>query len=1041
MSAVVVMAGGSIHLRGYMSKHSLTAHFRTLLLSGAALASLGGVALAQQLAATDTAETVLVTGTRIARPEVSSPSPIVTLSAEDIQASGSTNLGEYLTRIPSLKGSLNDFDTSGYGSPSATDGSSLGGLNLLNLRNLGYIRTLVLIDGHRTVSESTGSAAVDVNTIPITLIQRIDTDTSGDSAVYGADGVSGVVNFIMKHDLEGISARSQVGTSEDGGGAKFLAAFSAGHNFDDGKGNLTVTLEGSYQEKLNFTQRSFTKVGGRYFFVANPTEFASGVDDPNVPDFVPVNNAGYITSGYHGAIDTDFDGVPDHQGNGQLYNYGTDIGNYSSIGGDGMPYAEDLQADFQPINRRRIAEVSGHYDFASWITVSGDLRYSNVQTKSTSSAPFDDYAVISSDNAFLPASLATIIANNGGQALLAEDYLQLRNQEEVKRQTTRSVIEAKGALGDLGWVNNFHYDLSYVYGQTDVDDIFEQNRVTDRFFAALDSVRDANGNAVCRSNLNPGAVPPDLSGVFGPDYTIFSDTAPNFDSSRFGESFTPGPNSGCIAFNPFDQTTNQPGAIAFVAPRTHTLGYITQHVVNGYVGGDFKQLQDWGLLQGPLSVVLGGEFRQEYSKSSIDPNFDSTNLWAAVSNGVSGGFHVWEAFAEVSVPILKDQFLAKELTLDLAGRQSSYSTAGDNQTWKVSGIWQPFDFIRLRGSEAYAVRAPNIGELFAPVQLGFANVDDPCDRNFVNNGTQYRVANCQALEAGRPGGYTPGVTNLATGTSTQSFTGGNTALSPETARTTTGGFVLTPLDGLVVTADWYNVNITRAIEALDAQTIAEQCVDLPSIVGNPYCAAVTRYGFGGAFPGSIFSISAQQINVAASNTAGVDFSIAYGLRTADLFGDDYGNLHFKIIGNYLDKLRFIPLAGQPAVEGAGTVGGGADGGVAPKWSTNFDINWGYGSWLVDWNIDWTAAVYRSTLVANAAQPDLYANQYKRYPQRFQNDVQVSYLLDNGMSVYGGVNNLFYQKPAIGAAAYPYDPLGRFFYLGFTADTDFGKLGL
>lgn len=1021
-----------------MARQTLIAKLSTLLLSGAAVAGLCGPAIAQPA---DEGETVLVTGTRIARPEISAPSPIVTLNATDIQASGSVNIGDYLTRIPALKGSLNDFDTSGYASPAATDGSSLGGLNLLNLRNLGYIRTLVLIDGHRVVSESTGSAAVDINTIPITLIDRIDTDTAGDSAIYGADGVSGVVNFIMKHDLEGVRARVQAGTPQDGGGSKFLLAFSAGHNFDNGKANLTATFEGSYQQALYFEKRRFTRVGGRSFFVANPIEFASGVDDPNVPDFVPRTDPGYITSGYHGAIDVDLDGLPDYEGNGNAYNLGTDIGNASALGSSGMPYAEDLQGDFQPVARRRLAEVSGHYDFASWLTLSGDIRYANVQTKSRSSAPFDDYAVISSDNAFLPPALAAVIAGNGGQALLAEDYLQLRNEEEVKRETVRTVIEAKGDLGDHGWLNGLHYDLSYVYGQTDVDDVFENNRVTDRFFAALDSVRDAGGNPVCRSSLNPGAVPPDLSGFFGPDNTIFSDTAPNFDSSRFGESFAPGPGSGCVAFNPFDQSTPQPDAVNFVTARSHTLGVITQHVVNGYVGGDFPQFQDWGLLQGPVSVVLGGEYRKESSKSSIDPNFDPTNLWAAISEGVSGQFDVWEAFAEVSIPILKDRPFAKELTVNLAGRQSSYSTAGDNSTWKMAGVWQPFDFIRLRGTEAFAVRAPNIGELFSPVQLGFAFIDDPCDRLFVNNGTQYRAANCQALEGALGVPYTPGVTNLQTGTSTQAFTGGNTALSPESARTTAAGFVLTPLQGLVVTADWYNVNITKAIEALDAQTIAEQCVDLPSIAGNPYCAAVVRYGAGATNPGSLFTVSAQQINVAASNTSGLDFTLTYGIRTADWLDRDYGNLRFHIIGNYLDKLRFIPLAGQPAVEGAGTAGGGADGGVAPKWSTNIDITWTYEHWAVDWNLDWTAAVYRGTRVEVAAQPDLYANRYKRYPQRFQNDVQVSYLFDSGLSAYAGINNLFYEKPAIGAAAYPYDPLGRFFYVGFTAEMGYSQLGL
>ena len=544
--------------------------------AGAAAARLAGAASAQQapantnclptstLACTvDTSETVLVTGTRIARPEVSSPSPIITLDAADLQASGTLNLSQYLTRVPALKGSLNDFDTSGYASPAATDGSSLGGLNLLNLRNLGYIRTLVLVDGHRTVSDSTGSSAVDVNTIPITLIERIDTDTAGDSAIYGADGVSGVVNFIMKHDLEGVSARAQVGASQDGGGNKYLLAFSAGHNFDDGKGNITATLEGSYQDRLYFTQRSFTKVGGRSFAVANPTEVASGVDNPNVPDFIFANNPGYISSGYHGAIDVDFDGRPRLTGQRPGLSLWHRHRQFLLAGRRRHALcrgsAGRLPADQPPPHRRT---QHGHYDFASWLTVCRRTsRYGNVQTKSTSTAPFDDVTIISSDNAFLPSSLAGIIAANGGQALLAEDYLQLRNQEENKRQTVRSLLEAKGDLGD-NFIKNLHYDLSYSYGQTDTDDIFENNRVTDRFFAALDSVIDpATGKPTCRSNLNPADVPPDLSGVFG--VSIYSDTTPNFDSSRFGESFTPGPNSGCVPFNPFDPNANQPAARQF----------------------------------------------------------------------------------------------------------------------------------------------------------------------------------------------------------------------------------------------------------------------------------------------------------------------------------------------------------------------------------------------------------------------------------------------------------------------------------------------
>lgn len=188
------------------------------LLVGTALALVfAGESAAQQNAAV---ETVVVTGTRIPRPETDLPNPVATVGSEQIENSGLTNLSDVLQRIPALTGSLGDYQTTGYNTPAAADGSSLGGLNLLDLRNLGYVRTLVLVDGHRMVSESTGSSAVDVSSIPITLIDRVEVVTGGSSAVYGADGVSGVVNFVMKHDLDGVYARAQYGTSEDGGGSK-----------------------------------------------------------------------------------------------------------------------------------------------------------------------------------------------------------------------------------------------------------------------------------------------------------------------------------------------------------------------------------------------------------------------------------------------------------------------------------------------------------------------------------------------------------------------------------------------------------------------------------------------------------------------------------------------------------------------------------------------------------------------------------------------------------------------------------------------------
>src|SRR5689334_23201639 len=249
-----------------MTSNSSLTFWRNAILASAAFL----VAAPFGAVADEATETVVVTGTRIPRPEFDLPSPTMTVGSEQIEHSGTVDLGDYLKQIPALVGSLGNFQTTGYNTPVSPDGASLGGLNLLDLRNLGYVRTLVLIDGHRTVGEATGSSAVDIDSIPVTLVDRVEVVTGGSSAVYGADGVSGVVNFVMKHDLEGIQAKAQYGTSQDGGGEKSIGALAVGHNFDDGKGNITLAVEAQRQTNLFFTRRDFTSVGGESFLVPNP---------------------------------------------------------------------------------------------------------------------------------------------------------------------------------------------------------------------------------------------------------------------------------------------------------------------------------------------------------------------------------------------------------------------------------------------------------------------------------------------------------------------------------------------------------------------------------------------------------------------------------------------------------------------------------------------------------------------------------------------------------------------------------------------------
>jgi outer membrane receptor protein involved in Fe transport len=1005
----------------------MTKSYRVLKSSVAAgaLLALGTGALAQQSGSAT--ETVVVTGTRIQRAEFDTPNPVQMVGSQDLANVGATNIANYLVKIPALQSSLGNYDTSGYGTPASNNGSSLAGLNLLDLRGLGYGRTLVLVDGKRHVSQSTGEAAVDTNTIPLSLVDRVEVATGGASAIYGADGVSGVVNFIMKRNLEGLHAKAQGGLSQDGGGNTLLTSLAYGYNTDDGKGNVSAALEFSEEGRLNYMDRSFTRPGGIIRFVKNL--------DGSTPQRVPTYQHQYIFSGPGGVVFSDAynlfasQAFPDFNGDGTPYVPGRWLNDFEQIGGSGQPSANVTSGDFLPVQSRKIAQVDGHYDFGDALKVSAEFKYAKVTSDSMSTPPWDDYTVIQADNAFLTPAMSTAITNGeAGYGLFGTDYLGLRRRERVTRDTFRTSLDVTGDISGIagGFVKDLVYDISYVWGQTEVDDGDMGIRVEDRFFASMDSVKDSNGKAVCRSNLNPGAVPATLLDLFGAD--IFSDTTP-LATSDFGKSFTPGPNSGCIAYDPFHPFSAQSlAAKKFMTTDLHTTGLIQQQVISGTLAGNFPQAE--AIFDGPLSVVIGGEYRFEASTSKGDPAWYPGYTFDNQPEATKGSFNVGEAFAEVSLPVLKNKPFAQELTIDGAVRYSSYSTAGTTTTWKFGGVWAPFEWLRLRGTDAYAVRAPNVGELYAPQQTLYSSVNDPCDKNFVNAGTGFRAANCQAIFSALGLPYNPlDPPDLATSGTIKTFISGNTDLKPESARTLTLGFVVQPIPNLTFSADWYRVIITNAITAPDAQQIVDKCVDLSSI-SNAFCGLITRDP-SAANDGKITLISEKQINVASYETAGVDFDLAYHFDPRD-FGveSDYGLFDMHLLGNYLNSLNLTPLPGEKPEYQVAESG-------SPKWQTTFSLTWTYGDLDVTYDWDWASRTLRYSHIIMAAAPDRVAPEYIYAPSKNVSNIQVGYRFGEEYRAYFGVNNLFYQKPGPGYTGYPVEPLGRFFYFGLTIDTKGG----
>jgi outer membrane receptor protein involved in Fe transport len=315
--------------------------------------------------------TIVVTGTRIERPEFTFPNPVQAYTSETIQQAGVTNLTDFLIETPALRGSTNDIDVAGSNLPSA----QFVGVNLLDLRFLGEDRTLVLVNGRRHIAGSPGSAAVDINTIPVDLIDRIDILTGGTSAIYGADGVSGVVNFVMKRDFEGLAIRAQSGISQRGdAGSRFISAV-VGSNFADGRANVAASYE--FSERDRFSQRkrlNYGRSGPSTRFTRNPADHP---DDPNVPDQVPLTDLRWLDSSPGGAIDVDFDFVPDFTGEGRPYDLGTPVpGSPFTIGGDSTPQ-DSYFGDFTPYSRRHIFNAFGHFEVSQALRLFAEGKYVN----------------------------------------------------------------------------------------------------------------------------------------------------------------------------------------------------------------------------------------------------------------------------------------------------------------------------------------------------------------------------------------------------------------------------------------------------------------------------------------------------------------------------------------------------------------------------------------------------------------------------------------------------------------------------------------
>ena len=953
-------------------------------------------------------DVILVTGTRIQRPEAATATPIVAVTAENIEQSGLTNVTELLTQTPALFNSEDNFDAAGS---QARTGAA--GVNLLDLRNLGPNRTLVLVDGRRHIAGVSGEAAVDTNTIPVGLIERIDVLTGGVSSVYGADGVSGVVNFIMRRDFEGVDFRAQQGISDFGDAASSFISATVGKNFADDRANIALSYEFRKDDRVD----ALARPNGRFeadTLVRNPNDIP---DDPNIPDNVFLDRIGWSDSSPDGAIVVDGSFSPLFRGGGEPYDPGLFLpqSGFLAQGGSNTPI-NSYQGDLQAGTEHHSFNAFFNYELTPTIRFFAEGKYVKTENFTVAQPSFDFFTFVSEDSPFIPQNIRDAGLGTFGGILFNRDNFDFGTRDEIfERDLYRTVVGFDGDIGD-----NAKFEVSYVYGRNETEYTSTNQRIEDRYFAALDAV-DAgafltgtpSGVIDCRVNLDGGAIA----------------DAGNFNFGEAPQTFAPGE---CVPLNIFGEGVASQAALDFILADTSNVFTLEQHVINAFVSGNFGQFFE--LPGGPINYAFGAEYRDESSDfqpdaistqvSTFDPN-SGVLADLALLGPETGGFDVWEIFGEINVPILEGLPFADLLEVTVAARYSDYSTIGSTEAWSVNGQWAPIPDIRFRGGYSESVRAPNITELFAPRTGTFAFLTDPCSPANINQGTSFRAANCQALVTGLGADFATFDfdSDIASSASIEGIVSGNQNLTEEAAETWTAGVILQPrfVPGLIITFDWYDIRLTDAVRTPTLTETAEFCVDSPDL-NNVFCDAITR-DTGTAFVSS-FVLGPQ--NVAFLETAGADITVNYSFEPGD---GSLGRFDLRGTLGYLDKLEFLPANGGIVDDDRGEIG-------SPEWVGNADITWTIDNFSLNYGLQYIGEQLRFEIDEIAGDPDIADPAFLELDARLVHDLRAEFRTDDERArFFIGVNNLTNELPSRGLDATPTGFLGRYFFAGFRFTSD------
>jgi iron complex outermembrane receptor protein len=958
----------------------------------AAALSLAMPAYAQDSTAADDeaaeGDQIVVTGSRIPT-SFERPTPVSVLGAERLEDRGLTNLGDALNELPAFR-ATNTPASTGLNPGS---GIVVGG-RILDLRGLGAVRTLTLVDGKRFVP-STTQATVDTNMVPSIMLERAEVVTGGASAVYGSDAVSGVVNLLIDKDMDGFRVNAQVGASQYND--NFTRQIGAAGGLDLGSTlHLVVGGEWEKADGVNACRdRDWCRDG---LIIVGRNALAAG-QTPTIPASNLLPGASTWSTPYTGIttppssayVGRDvpalrpIDGIIfDQQGNPRRFQFGSLVNSIWMVGGESRgPSVDNVFFDFPIVSPTERWSTMGYltWEPSSDFTAELGVTVGRGEGRHRSTAYRDTALVIRSDNPFIPRSsdptldIPTILANSGATSFtLGKGFDDVGPvQISVRNQVFRVV----GAV-EYNLTDDWSVDAYYQYGRNSYRSDLRNNTITANIRAALDATT-LNGQPVCRINV---------------------DANPNNNDAA------------CVPLNPFGyaQGPNFAAARDYVTADGFQTNVTNEHVAAANLTGTLVELP-----AGPLGVAVGAEYRSDNVRGDTDAISQRLGFFNA-GNGslVSGRIEVTEGYAEVDVPLVAGSSFFEELGVNGAVRRTHYQRSSDFRpttelsvtTWKVGGVWAPVDAVRFRVTRSRDIRAPNVAELFGPQTSTTGILTDTG-----NGGVQVIVP----------------ITS-----------GSNFNLRPEVADTFTLGVVLQPQGGFLgrfrASADYYDIDIKDAISTLGQQNIVNRCVAGDALS----CSLITRDANNNV---TLITDTIQNVNRLIAR--GVDIEVSYD---QPLGGDN--NLALSVLAAHVRDLITVDAVGPTERAGQTGLRGGTPPGI-PDWTVDANARFDFGDvFSFNTHVRW---INNGFFFPTFAEPgdEGYAltnpnsANTNSVPSRLYFDFMATAKLDTlyteGFEVYVGVDNAFNQDPPLFPGANGsgnnvlFNPVGRFFKAGVRAN--------